>query len=157
MGPGKTGGAGSPLIAYEEIFFWVGNIWGFTSCALLAAAWVLIVFESERFQAVHQWLMIFMTAGGWAFVLFYLSGRLFASSGTPVPSWAIPWIAVHGTVSLLTLSGATLLAWARLTEKPGGGGLRSHLNLHHTWYGRVIAALWLLSHAGGILNLYILK
>lgn len=101
--------------------------------------------------------MIVMTVGGWAFVLLYLFGYYMRTDPMNIPRNLVPWIAVHGTVSLVSLSGATVLAWARITRSGDDDPLRfrATLNRRHTLYGKVIASLWLISHAGGVANLYI--
>ncbi|HLC17416.1 MAG TPA: DUF420 domain-containing protein [Thermodesulfobacteriota bacterium] len=145
------------MYTYENIFFLVGNFWGVASCLLLIAAWLAIYLDKERYERLHRKVMIVMVAGGWAFVVFYLSGIFLRTAPMTVAAGIVPWIAAHGTIALLTLTGATLLLWARLTDRGAGDtvSIRAHLNRRHTLYGRVITPLWFFSHVGGVVNLYL--
>ena len=134
-------------------FSLAGGLWGVTAFILLLVAWRAAAALNIR---LHRPLMILLVVGAWVFLAAYLSrysehSRNYGSSTQGLPSYLILWLAVHGTIALIPLLGATMLVWARLTgsEAPG---VRSHLNRNHRRYGRVLAGLWLFTNAGGILN-----
>ena len=140
------------------VFFAVSALWGVAACLLLVWAWVVIRINKERFERLHRRVLTVMTSGGWAFVLFYLFGVRLRSNRASVPPEIAPWLAAHGAIALMTLFGATILVWARLTGRGDRDPLifRARLNASHAGYGRVVALLWLLSHLGGIFNLYLI-
>lgn len=84
-----------------------------------------------------------------------------------VPERLVPWLAFHGVMALVALFALTVLIWARLTSPNGTGGkgdgaegraiLPSFFNNHHKTIGRITAILWLLTQAGGFINLFILR
>lgn len=141
--------------AYAKIFFLIGVFWGITAFMLLIAAWRAAAVRNTR---LHRPLMVFLTVGAWAFISTYLLRYSYPDEfSLNVPSHLVPWIAVHGTIALLPLFGATLLVWARFSGSGETGGISFHFNRHHRFYGRVIAALWLFTHAGGIFNFWLFR
>ncbi len=74
-----------------------------------------------------------------------------------IPPEYVPWIALHGTIGLIPLFGATALVWARLREKRSSLRGRSHLNRHHRAYGRFFVVLWFFTHAGGAVNFWLFR
>lgn len=148
-------------------------IWGAVACVLMIAAW-----RSVRRGNImlHRRLMLVLLFGGWSFVAFYLIGYFLGQSYSDiVPANIVPWLAFHGIVALLTLIAMVVLVWARLTDPtyagylsrmdryPGGflskdsSPVRSYINTHHRFIGRITALFWLLTQAGGFINLYILR
>jgi hypothetical protein len=105
--------------------------------------------------------MIVIVIGGWSFVLFYLAGLFFGHSyaGDLEPHMAL-WTTLHGAVALITLISVTVLVWARLSgtkAAPKASGLSSYINGHHRLIGTITAIFWLLTQAGGFINLYIIR
>jgi uncharacterized membrane protein YozB (DUF420 family) len=132
----------------------VGGVWGVTALILLIVAWRAAAALNIR---LHRPLMILLVALAWVFLAAYLSrysehSRNYGPSSQELPSYLILWLAVHGTVALIPLFGATMLVWARLTGTGAGPGIRLHLNRNHRRYGRALAGLWLFTNAGGIFN-----
>lgn len=156
------------LIKFAQIFFVVGMFWGALACVLMITAWRSV---RRRDVTSHRRLMLILLIGGWSFVAFYLIGYSFEQSYSDiVPTHIVPWLAFHGVVALLTLFAITVLVWARLTgpaeardffseDLPGrdSSKIRSYINTHHRVIGRITALFWLLTQAGGFINLYILR
>ncbi len=105
-------------------------------------------------------MMYTMVIGGWLFVLLYFAGYYLRSAPLEVPRSLVPWFALHGTLALVALLGATLLLTTRYSVEKREGrstGFRAYLNSRHRFYGWVVALLWLFTHIGGIVNLYLLR
>lgn len=138
----------------------MGTVWGVAACALIIASVLLVWKDKERFEQCHKWMMYTMVVGGWLFVLLYFAGYYLRSAPVNMPRSLVPWFAVHGTLALVALLGATLLLTTRDTgdrDLPSGTGLVARLNNRHRLYGSIIAILWLFTHIGGIVNLYLLR
>ncbi len=148
--------------SYFEEFFMdrfafslAGGLWGATSFILLVIAWRAAAGragQAARNIRLHRPLMLLLVAGAWFFLAAYLSkySRDHGAS-SELGSYLILWLAAHGTIALVPLFGATMLAWARLTGSRATG-IRLHLNNNHRSYGRLLAGLWLFTNAGGIFN-----
>ena len=96
--------------------------------------------------------MVILTAGAWLFILSYLLRYFIPGYTSPaIPRHLIPWFALHGTVGLLPLFGATALVHARLKNQEKG-----FLNRRHKRLGRITASLWCFTHLGGIVNFWLL-
>ncbi len=161
------------MYSFADIFYAVGMLWGGLACALIIIAWCFA--RSSNFL-MHKRVMLVMLVGGWSFVFFYLIGYILGHSyaGDVEPHIAL-WIALHGAVALITLVSVTLLVWARLSGPKGAwergnggegegnssredrGPVRSYINGHHRLIGTITAIFWLLTQAGGFINLYILR
>lgn len=141
-------------------------IWGVLACALI---FIAIAFARKRNYIRHKHVMLLMLGGGWSFVVFYLVGYISDQSySETVPAHLVSWLTIHGILGLLTLLMVTLLIWARLSA-PGRAwadgesevedtlAFRSYINRHHKAAGTVTALLWLITQAGGFINLYILR
>ena len=138
----------------------MGSVWGVAACALIIVSVLLVRRDKERFEKCHKWMMYTMVGGGWLFVLLYFAGYYFKSEPIDMPRSLVPWFAVHGTLALVALLGATLLLTTRDTAEedlPFGTGLVASLNNRHRLYGSIIVLLWLFTHIGGIVNLYLLR
>jgi len=126
-------------------------IWAVLSLPLLFIAW----WSAARGNtATHRGLMIFLTLAAWVFIISYLMQYRSPGEITPVPPEYVPWVAIHGTVGLLPLIGASILVWARLFQRRHPDS-RLHLNRRHRIYGRVVIALWAFTHLGGIVNYWL--
>lgn len=161
------------LNTFAQIFFIVGIFWGALACVLMIAAW-----RSVRLGNIflHRRLMLILLVGGWSFVSFYLIGFFLGESYSDnVAAHIALWLAFHGLVALSTLFTVTVLVWARLTDPNGAqyrlrrersskdflykdtSSIRSYINTHHRIIGTCAVLLWLLTQAGGFINLYLLK
>lgn len=94
--------------------------------------------------------MILLTVGAWIFILNYIFVQRYGGSYETFPREYIPWIAVHGSLGLVPLIGATCLVLARLMM--GRNRFSKHFNKHHMTYGRTFMAVWVFTHLGGIFN-----
>jgi len=135
----------------HHYFLYLGSIWALISLGLLFIAWRT---ARKKEFLLHRKIMIFLTAAAWAFMLLYLLRYKFPESLPTIPPEYIPWIALHGTVALFPLIGATLLVISRWKEKRHPQG-HFHFNRHHKVYGRVLMLLWSFTHVGGIVNAYL--
>ncbi len=136
-------------------FYIISLIWGIVAIVLLPVAWVAARREAE---ALHKWVMCLLVAGGWAFVINYLFMSRAREAYMELSGPFVLWFAVHGLVGLLTLLVATALLVSRLSSK--GKDIESEegsfLNRKHALIGTITIIFWLLTHIGGILNLYLL-
>ena len=73
----------------------------------------------------------------------------------PFPREYVPWMALHGSLGLVPLIGATCLVAGRLMA--GRNRFSSHFNRHHKAYGRTFIVIWLFTHLGGIFNAFFLR
>ncbi|MDH3976460.1 MAG: DUF420 domain-containing protein [Deltaproteobacteria bacterium] len=137
-------------MAYGKFFLQFSAAWGMLSLLLLIVAWRK---AARGKAAAHKTLMIFLTAGAWLFIMSYLL-RYFLPGYTPphIPGKLIPWFALHGTVGLFPLFGASALLYARLRSPKN-----AFLNGNHKPLGRVTALLWCFTHIGGIVNIWLLR
>ncbi len=140
---------------FSEIFIVVGHIWALSAILLIIYAWVIARREKE---SLHKAVMLFLVAGGWTFLLFYLIGSRYDRPHIEeLTSGLLAWVIIHGTAALLALLGATVLAVARLITDDEAPGLLGSINRRHKVLGSVTALLWMLTHAGGLINLYIFR
>jgi uncharacterized membrane protein YozB (DUF420 family) len=134
------------------LFNIVATIWAIISFTLLVLAWRMAVAKKIR---LHRNLMIVLTTGAWIFIANYLFLRPYSGEALTVPREYIIWMAFHGTAGLIPLIGATCLVVSRIRRR--GSRPESYLNRQHKFFGRVIIALWLFSHLGGIFNAFLLN
>ena len=143
-------------MSFLEIFIVVGHIWALSAILLIVYAWIAARKEKKL---LHKWVMLFLVAGGWLFLIFYLICSVYDKP--PVDElgvWLTVWVMIHGTVALMALIGATVLAVARLiTDDEAEEGLLGRINSRHKVFGSIIAVLWMLTHIGGLINLYIFR
>ncbi len=71
------------------------------------------------------------------------------------PSEYVPWMALHGSLGLVPLIGATCLVVGRLMT--GRNKFSTHFNQHHKAYGRTFIVVWSFTHLGGIFNAIFLR
>jgi uncharacterized membrane protein YozB (DUF420 family) len=130
------------------LFLAISTIWAVVAIVLLIFSWRLARAGKIR---VHKTLMTLLALGAWVFVASYLFTQRYGDAAAiPFPKEHVIWMAVHGTIGLIPLVGATCLIVSRVRSK---GNYRStHLNRNHEYYGRVIVAIWLFTHLGGIFN-----
>ena len=134
---------------YGRLFLHLTFAWGVLSLLLLIIAWRKAATGN---RTDHKMLMIMLTIGSWLFVLSYILHNIIPGLSIPaIPPRFVPWFAIHGTVALLPLFGATALIYARIK-----GSNEAFLNRHHRLLGRIAAALWCFSHLGGMVNIWLL-
>ena len=129
----------------------IALVWAIVAFGLLIVAWRA---ARERNIRRHRLIMIISTVAAWLFIAGYLLRYKFADSIPNIPPEYIPWFAIHGTVAMFPLIGATCLVWARLRERRNPS-YQSHFNRYHKHYGRVLILLWCFTHLGGIFNFWL--
>lgn len=135
---------------FVEIFGLGGAFWAIIALVLLFWAWRLA--RRERYVE-HKRLMIFLTLVAWLFLLIYiLKTAVFNVEPVHVPDHLVPWIAIHGTLGLIPALATPIILWSRLTGSGFLKGFHRHLNGHHGHYGRIVVAVWALTHVGGVIN-----
>lgn len=136
----------------KELFLYGGMIWSVIAMALLLFAWRAARQGNKR---QHQVIMVFLTLAAWGFIVIYLMGYGNKDAVPSIPAKYIPWIALHGSIALIPLIGATVLVISRFREKRKKRDSQSHLQKYHKIYGRVFIFLWLFTHVGGIINAFL--
>ncbi len=137
------------MTEYGRLFLDLTLAWGVLSLLLLIIAWRK---AAKRNIADHKMLMIMLTVGSWLFVFSYLLHYIIPGLSLPaIPRRLVPWFAIHGTVALIPLFGATALVYARIK-----GSKDAFLNRHHRLLGRIAAGLWCFTHLGGMVNIWLL-
>ncbi len=131
-----------------SLFLAISTIWAVAAIVLLVFSWRLARTGKTH---VHKTLMILLALGAWVFFASYLFTQRYGDpAAVPFPKEHVIWMAVHGTIGLIPLVGATCLIVSRVRSK---GNYRStHLNRNHKHYGRVLVVIWLFTHLGGIFN-----
>lgn len=99
--------------------------------------------------------MILLTVGAWIFIFNYIFAQRYGGDPTSFPREYVPWIALHGSLGLVPLIGATCLVLGRLMS--GRNKFSTHFNQHHKAYGRTFIVVWLITHLGGIFNAIFLR
>jgi len=94
--------------------------------------------------------MILLTVGAWIFILNYIFGWRYGGELGSFPRAYVPWMALHGSLGLVPLVGATCLVAGRLMTDRNRFSI--HLNRHHKAYGRTFIVVWCFTHLGGIFN-----
>ncbi len=133
------------------MFSHLSLIWAVLSLVLL---FVAVRSAARGNTTLHRGLMIFLTLAAWVFIISYLMRYRSPGEISAVPPEYVPWVAIHGTVGLAPLIGASMLVWARLFQRRRPDS-RLHLNRRHAIYGRVTVALWVFTHIGGIVNYWL--
>lgn len=132
------------------MFIHLSLVWAVIALVLLVIAWRHAVKGNTKY---HRRLMIFLTAGAWVFIVSYIL-QYQSSARISVPPEYIPWLALHGTIGLIPLLGASMLVLARLWQARHPQA-QLHLNRQHKRYGRILIALWVFTHLGGIANYWL--
>jgi hypothetical protein len=92
------------------------------------------------------------SAMAWAFIAAYLLRYKIPGAIPEISPQYIPWIAIHRTIALIPLFGATCLILARLISRR-----EHHFNRHHRYYSRAFVLLWCFTHLGGVVNFWLSK
>ncbi len=137
-------------MTYNQMFSQLSLIWAIVALVLLIVAWRSIVRRNIKY---HRGLMIFLTLGAWVFIAAYMLNYRSPDRPVVAPEY-IPWLAIHGTIGLFILIGASLLVWARLRQARDSQAFL-YLNRHHKRYGRILIVLWVFTHIGGIVNYWL--
>lgn len=132
----------------HEVFGEISAAWGVLSLGLLWIAWRAAVAKK---WSLHRNLMLLLTLGAWAFIAGYLLRYRQPGAMPEIDPAYVPWLALHGTLGLVPLLGATTLVVSRLRR----GETDSHLNRHHRIYGRLLILVWAFTHLGGIANYFL--
>lgn len=135
-----------------SMFHIISTAWAVIALALLIVAWRLA--RTGRIVA-HRNIMILLTVGAWIFVINYIFVQRYGGDPVSIPRAYIPWMALHGSLGLVPLIGATCLVAGRLMA--GRNRLSSHFNRHHKAYGRTFVVVWVFTHLGGIFNAIFLR
>ena len=98
-----------------SLFLAISTIWAIAAIVLLVFSWRLARTGKIR---VHKTLMILLTLGAWVFVASYLFTQRYGDAAAiPFPKEHVIWMAVHGTIGLIPLVGATCLIVSRVRSK----------------------------------------
>jgi uncharacterized membrane protein YozB (DUF420 family) len=134
------------------MFLIVSTVWAVVALVLLIVAWRL-----ARVGGIvpHRNIMILLTVGAWIFIINYIFVQRYGGEFGSFPREYVPWMALHGSLGLVPLIGATCLVAGRLMA--GRNRFSSHFNRHHKAYGRTLIVVWLFTHLGGIFNAFFLR
>ena len=104
-------------------------------------------------------MMTVLVVGNWAFVIFYLTGRLLGAERVSIPHNLSLWISTHGSLATLSLIFVSVVLLARLTERGSSDtfAIRRYINRNHRCLATIAAVLWLFSNAAGIFNAFLLS
>jgi uncharacterized membrane protein YozB (DUF420 family) len=130
----------------------VSTSWAVIALVLLVVAWRLA--RGGRIVA-HRNIMILLTVGAWVFVVNYIFVQRYGGGFGSFPRDYVPWMALHGSLGLVPLIGATCLVVGRLMA--GRNKFSTHFNRHHKAYGRTFILVWFFTHLGGIFNAIFLR
>jgi uncharacterized membrane protein YozB (DUF420 family) len=139
-------------MAAMSTFLIISTAWAVIALVLLIVAWRLA--RAGRIM-LHRNIMILLTVGAWIFIINYLFVQRYGGDFGSFPSEYVPWMALHGSLGLVPLIGATCLVLGRLMA--GRNKFSIHFNRHHKAYGRVFIVVWFLTHLGGIFNAFFLR
>ncbi len=139
-------------MAQMPMFLIISTAWAVIALVLLVVAWRLA--RVGRI-VLHRNIMILLTVGAWIFIINYIFAQRYGGELAEFPSEYIPWMALHGSLGLVPLIGATCLIFGRLMT--GRNRFSSHFNRHHKPYGRTFIVVWLFTHLGGIFNAFLLR
>ena len=135
-----------------SVFLIISTAWAVIALVLLIVAWRLA--RAGRI-VLHRNIMILLTTGAWIFIINYIFVQRYGGGIGPFPSEYVPWIALHGSLGLVPLIGATCLVVGRLMT--GRNKFSAHFNRHHKAYGRTFIVVWFFTHLGGIFNAFFLR
>ncbi|MBT6139729.1 MAG: DUF420 domain-containing protein [Rhodospirillaceae bacterium] len=132
-------------------FLIISTVWAVVALVLLTVAWWLARVGKT---VPHRIIMILLTVGAWVFIINYIFGQRYGGGGS-LPREYIPWMALHGSMGLVPLIGATCLVLGRLMTRRNK--FSTHFNRHHKAYGRTFIVVWIFTHLGGIFNAFFLR
>ncbi len=138
--------------AIMSTFLIISTVWAVVALALLVVAWNMARIGRT---VVHRNIMVLLTLGAWVFILSYIFGQRYGDNFESFPREYVPWMALHGSLGLVPLLGATCLVIARLMADRNK--FSTHFNRHHRRYGRVFIVVWCFTHLGGIFNAFFLR
>ena len=139
-------------MAAMSMFLIISTAWAVIALALLIVAWWL---ASVGRIVPHRNIMILLTVGAWVFILNYIFVQRYGGEFGSFPREYVPWMALHGSLGLVPLIGATCLVVGRLMA--GRNKFSTHFNQHHKAYGRTFILVWFFTHLGGIFNAIFLR
>ena len=139
-------------MAKMSMFLIISTAWAVITLVLLIVAWWLI--RVGRI-ALHRNIMILLTVGAWIFIINYIFVQRYGGELGSFPSEYVPWMALHGSLGLVPLIGATCLVVGRLMT--GRNKFSTHFNQHHKAYGRTFIVVWFFTHLGGLFNAIFLR
>lgn len=134
------------------MFLIISTAWAVIALVLLIVAWWLA--RVGRI-VLHRNIMILLAAGAWIFIINYIFVQRYGGELGSFPSEYVPWMALHGSLGLVPLIGATCLVVGRLTT--GRNRFSGHFNRRHKAYGRTFIVVWFFTHLGGIFNAMFLR
>lgn len=135
-----------------SIFLVISTSWAVIALALLIKSWRL----ARAGKVVpHRNIMILLTVGAWIFIINYLFAHRYGGEVRSFPVEYVPWIALHGSLGLVPLIGASCLVAGRLMK--GRNRFSAHMNRHHKAYGGTFIVVWCFTHLGGIFNAFFLR
>lgn len=132
-------------------FLIVSTAWAVIALALLIIAWRL---AHVGRTGLHRNIMILLTVGAWIFIINYIFLQRYDGELGSFPREYVPWMALHGSLGLIPLFGATCLIAGRSMKDRNK--FSAHFNRHHKRYGRTLIAIWCFTHLGGIFNAFFL-
>ena len=139
-------------MAAMSTFLIISTAWAVIALVLLIVAWWLV--RVGRI-VLHRNIMILLTVGAWIFIINYIFAQRYGGELGSFPSEYVPWMALHGSLGLVPLIGATCLVLGRLMS--GRNKFSTHFNRHHKAYGRTFIVVWFFTHLGGIFNAIFLR
>lgn len=139
-------------MAAMSMFLIISTAWAVIALVLLIVAWWMV--RVGRIM-LHRNIMILLTAGAWTFVINYIFVQRYSGDLGSFPSEYVPWMALHGSLGLVPLIGATCLVVSRLMSSRNK--FSTHFNRRHKAYGRTFIVVWFLTHLGGKFNAIFLR
>jgi uncharacterized membrane protein YozB (DUF420 family) len=134
------------------MFLIISTAWAVIALVLLIVAWWLARIGRT---VLHRNIMILLTAGAWIFIFNYIFLQRYGGELESFPREYVPWMALHGSLGLVPLIGATCLVVGRLMM--GRNKFSTHFNHHHKTYGRTFIVVWFFTHLGGLFNAIFLR
>ena len=86
------------------MFIIISTAWAVIALVLLIVAWRLA--RAGRIVP-HRNIMILLTAGAWIFIINYIFVQRYGGEPGSFPIEYVPWMALHGSLGLVPLIGAT--------------------------------------------------
>lgn len=102
-------------MAAMSMFLIISTAWAVIALVLLIVAWWMV--RVGRIM-LHRNIMILLTAGAWTFVINYIFVQRYSGDLGSFPSEYVPWMALHGSLGLVPLIGATCLVVSQIDVEP---------------------------------------